>query len=344
MQAPKEIESGRMKGAGTIGIVKPAATRKLGGNHVTAVRWENIFRQLGWNVVQMEGWDGTECDVLVALHARKSHDSVLRFSRTHPALPIVVAGTGTDLYSDVPDGGEVRESLGLATRIVVLQGEAIDALPSDLRERARVIYQSVEPPKTKTPSNPELFEVTFLANIRPVKDPLTAVRAARLLPDDTNIRILHIGGSIDEDLVRELDAERAGCEAFVSLGELEHEEALAVLSRTRLSISTSRHEGGANVVSEALAYDVPIIATAIPGTLGLLGSDYPGTFKVGNAEALAEILVRASTDEVFYHRLREACREQAWVTAPSNELESWKRLLSELADAPNPAPPVSPGP
>jgi glycosyltransferase involved in cell wall biosynthesis len=73
-------------------------------------------------------------------------------------------------------------------------------------------------------------------------------------------------------------------------GAVPRTEALAVLARSRLLALTSLQEGGANVVSEALAAGVPIVSSAIPGSIGLLGADYPGYFPVGDTEALATVL------------------------------------------------------
>ena len=317
---------------GTIGIVHPGTAGPHSGNRTTAERWGDIFTHLGWNVFYTDSWDGTPCDVLVALHARHSHDSILRFHRRRPSAPIVVAGTGTDLYSDVEDGGEVRESLGLARRIVVLQALAVDALPQELRDRARLIHQSVPALEARPAPTPGVFEVAFLAHVRPVKDPLCAARAAALLPANTPIRILHLGGAIDEDLAAALEREAAKTDAFTSLGSLPRPEALQVLARSRLLVSTSRHEGGANVLSEALAFDVPIVATRIPGARGILGDDYPGFFPPSDAPALAALLVRASEDEAFYEALRTACRARAWIADPSVEFDAWHRLLEELTE------------
>jgi putative glycosyltransferase (TIGR04348 family) len=316
---------------GTIGIVHPGTQGIPSGNLTTAERWSGMFEQLGWSVFRTEIWDGRPCDILVALHARKSHDSVLRFHREYPGSPILVAGTGTDLYSDIEDGGAVRESLGFAWRIVVLQPLAVLELPQELRQRARVIHQSV--PARSQPPEPrsDVFEVAFLANIRPVKDPLCAVRAAKRLPASSSIRIVHMGVTIDPDLGEELAREAARTSRFTSLGSRPREEALERLANSRLLLSTSRHEGGANVLSEALALDVPILATRIPGSIGVLGEDYPGTFAVGDDAALAELLLRAETDAAYLADLRAACRERAWLVDPRTELESWKRLLDELA-------------
>ena len=321
----------------SIGIVEPRAPA-VGGNAITAERWARVFERLGWRAFRMESWDGGACDALVALHARKSHDSVVRFRRERPDGALIVAGTGTDLYTDIPDSGEVRESLGLATRVVVLQPLAIDALPEEVRPRARVIYQSVVPPVSRPEPASDAFEVCLLANLRPVKDPLCAPRATRLLPDESRVRLVHLGGAIDPELGAEVERESAANPRYRWLGERPHAEALETLSRSRLMVSTSRHEGGANAVSEALACDVPVLASRIPGTLGLLGEDYPGVYPVGDAHALAELLRSAEIDPGFYAALRAACRAQAWITDPETELERWQELLGELFDeAPAPS-------
>jgi len=312
------------------------------GNRTTAERWGGILRSLGWQVVHADSWDERSYDVLVALHARKSHDSVVRFHRAHPERPLIVCGTGTDLYTDVApaDGDEVKESLRCATRVVVLQPLALERLPSDVRERTQVIHQSVARPARAFQKPRDVFQVAFPANIRPVKDPLTAARAAELLPRDSAVRIVQAGAMLDEGLSGELSHAARECPAFVMRGALSHAESLELIGSSHLVLNTSRHEGGANVLSEALAYGVPILCTKIPGSLGLLGDPYPGAFPVGNAEALAELLVRASTLPAFYAELALACKERAWLTDPRTEREGWRRLLDEVrtpsAGAPSP--------
>lgn len=315
--------------AGTLAIVNPAPQMR-GGNRVTALRWAALFRKLGWRVFVEESWSGRSCDLLVALHARRSNSSAVRFKREHPARPLVVAATGTDVYSDVQDTGEARESFGLADRIVVLQPLSVEKLPEETRSRARVIYQAVRAPRQRPGRLRDVFEVCVIAHLRPVKDPLRPALAARLLPAASRIRIVHLGGLIDEFMRSELDREVRENARFRWLGDRPRTETLATLARARLLVSSSRHEGGANAVSEALALGVPILATRIPGSLGLLGEDYPGTFEVGDTQGLAELLARAETDAGFYQSLEKACRARAWLTDPAQELDSWRELLKEL--------------
>src|SRR5205823_6626067 len=94
---------------------------------------------------------------------------------------------------------------------------------------------------------------------------------------------------------------------------------------------TSILEGGANVISEALAASVPVVSSRIPGSVGLLGEDYPGYFPVGDTVALAKLLSRAETDSAFYEELRERCERLKYIADPRREIASWKELLEEVA-------------
>ena len=127
-----------------IGIVTPAPPGSRHGNRITALRWARILRRLGNRVSILQTYDGKPYDLLVALHARKSHASIVNFRRHNPSAPIIVALTGTDLYRDIRTNHRAQESLDMATRIVVLQPKAIEELRSSWRKKARVIYQSVE--------------------------------------------------------------------------------------------------------------------------------------------------------------------------------------------------------
>src|SRR6266487_2949804 len=133
-------ELGKMR----IGIVTPAPPNSRHGNRVTALRWGQILRRFGNRVSILQTYDGKPYDLLVALHARKSHSSIINFRQQHPVAPIIVALTGTDLYRDIRINHLAKESLGIATRIIVLQPKAIEELRPSWRKKTRVIYQSVE--------------------------------------------------------------------------------------------------------------------------------------------------------------------------------------------------------
>jgi glycosyltransferase involved in cell wall biosynthesis len=110
------------------------------------------------------------------------------------------------------------------------------------------------------------------------------------------------------------------------------------MARAALMVLSSIMEGGANVVSEALVAGVPILASRIDGSLGLLGRDYPGYFSVGDTEALAALLYRAETDFAFMAELRCHCATRAPLFEPAREQQSWHDVLQELTGAARRAP------
>jgi len=313
-----------------IRLVTPAAAGSRTGNGVTARRWTSILRALGHRVVVEQAYEGGPGDVLVALHARRSAASIRRFRDDHPKAPIVLALTGTDVYHDIHVDASAQRSLELASCFVVLQRLAVEQLPARLRSRCHVIYQSAVPPPGSFRPHPGRFDVALLAHLRPVKDPFLAAEATRLLPPDSTVRVRHAGGALEPEMEERARAEMESNRRYQWLGDLPRWKALRLLARCRLLVLTSVAEGGANVVSEALACSVPVVSTDIPGTLGILGPDYPGYFPVGDAKALAERLESAAADGAFYRRLHDICLELRPMVDPAREREGWRAVLRSL--------------
>jgi putative glycosyltransferase (TIGR04348 family) len=311
-------------------VVTPAPAGSLKGNRVTAERWAGLLSELGYSVAIAVEYRGENCDLLIALHALKSHSSIRRFRDARPSDPLVLGLTGTDLYGDIHTRPEAVESLMLATRLVLLQPLGKAALPVAAQDKARVIYQSVKMPLATEPIRSDVFEVCVMGHLRPVKDPLRTALATRLLPVASRIQVLHIGGALTEVLAEQARAEAARNRRYHWLGEYPQSEALGVLSRCRLLSLTSESEGGANVTSEAVVVGVPVISSHIDGSIGLLGEDYPGYFPVGDTEALASLLWRTETDTEFYNTLRDRCARLRPLFEPAREKQSWEHLLGEL--------------
>jgi putative glycosyltransferase (TIGR04348 family) len=312
-------------------LVSSAAPTAVVGNGVTADRWARILRALGHEVRIAQHYRPGPYRALVALHAVKSADAVREFHAEHPEAPVVIALTGTDLYPDLASTGVDPAVLRIASRLVVLQPRGVGQLDAGLRDRARVIVQSMSP-IPRVPPREDIFEVAFLAHLRPVKDPLRPAQATRLLPDGSRVRVTHVGDGLDEELAALARVESARNPRYHWLGRQPREQALRVLARSRLLVLTSRHEGGANVVSEALAAGVPVLSSSIPGSRGLLGEDYPGYFPVGDTPALADRLRAAETDRGgWYGELRLRCGELRPLVDPRREQRAWAALLAELS-------------
>jgi putative glycosyltransferase (TIGR04348 family) len=315
-----------------IAIVTPAGPQSRNGNRHTAARWAMLLRGLGHRVRVEQSWDGTPADVMIALHARRSHDSAMRFKQVFPQWPLVLALTGTDLYRDIRSDAAARESLRIADRIVVLQERACAELTSSVRRKTCVIYQSARPTRSLPPLT-SCFEVVVSGHLRDEKDPFRAAAALRHLPAASRVRVVHLGAPMSTDMAREAQQWMDREPRYRWLGELPHADARRRLARSRVMVISSRMEGGANVISEALAAGVPVIASRISGNIGMLGRDYAGYFPVENEKALARLLWHAEADAGFYRRLKTQCAARQGQVEPEREARALERLLAGLDGA-----------
>lgn len=319
-------EAGRTPGRRVV-IVTPAPRGSRAGNRTTALRWAALLRQLGAQVRIVEAWHGEPCDVLVAVHAVKTAASVLAAAAALPKLRIVVLLAGTDVYPRFDPDAATLAALQRADALVALQRHGVETLPPPLRGKVRTIVQSAVglPPHRHPP-----FRACVLAHLRPVKDPLLPVAALAHVPADVPIELQLAGRALTPDLAAAAQAAMAADPRVRWLGELPRRRARELLASSHVCVVPSTSEGGANVVSEALAAGTPVLATHIPGNLGLLGEDWPGLFPVGDARALGALLLRAATDGAFLRTLRSRTVALQPMVAPARERAAWQHLLADL--------------
>jgi putative glycosyltransferase (TIGR04348 family) len=313
-------------------LITPFPLAINNGNKITAVRWAQILRQLGHRVKVGQSYEGARCDLLIALHARRSYPSIEKFYQSHPELPLIVVLTGTDLYRDIRSDPNARRSLAIATRLIALQKMALSALPERFRAKTRIIYQSAAPYRQAKLKRKQIFQVCLIGHLRKEKDPLRAAMAVRRLPPESRIQVLHIGMTLDPRLEKLARIEAARNPRYRWLGELSHRQTRQTLARSDLAVITSRMEGSSNVLSEALASAVPVVASRIPGLIGTLGKTFGGYFPVGDTRRLTQLLLRSETDAKFYGRLKRQCEGLAYLVQPQREQQAWRDLLRELTN------------
>lgn len=313
-----------------IALVTPAPAQVHTGNRTTADRWAALLAELGHQVTIQKNWDGEECDLLIALHALRSFPAIQAFRQKHPRAPLVVALTGTDLYGNLKNSAEAMRSLDLASRVVVLQPLGVQVVPENVRPTVRVIYQSFERLSTTSQREENCFQVCQLAHLRAVKDPLLVAYAVRELPPSSRIQVKHAGAVLDPDFAAQVEAEQRANSRYQWLGPLSHGAAIELLLRSHLLVLTSHLEGGANVVSEAIAVGTPVISSLIPGSVGILGADYPGYFPVGDGAALRDQLLRAESCDGFYRDLQQRVAKLQPLVSVARERNAWASLLKEL--------------
>ncbi len=261
---------------------------------------------------------------MIALHARRSAPSIHAWAAQHPDKPLIVVLTGTDLYRDIRFDASARQSLQLATHLVVLQDAGLDELPQTLRHKVRVIFQSAPRLKPAVKSA-KRFNVVMVGHLRDEKDPMTYLRAAEILAAN-NIYFQLIGDGLDALLAQQV-AEATQKNTHINwLGGLPRAQTRQRIKRAHVLVNASLMEGGAHVILEAVQSGTPVLASRISGNIGMLGTDYAGYFDVGDALALAALGKRCATDAAFLAHLQSQCNRRAELFKPSVE----KRLVLNL--------------
>ena len=319
-----------------IRLVTPSPKALLDGNRVTARRWVRLLKALGHRATVARQYEGGSCDVLIALHAFKSFESIRRFHEKHPDKPLIVVLTGTDLYRDLHHRPEVQRSLKLATHVVALQKQALEELSASVRKKTCVIYQSAEPVKGNASPPKSYFRVCVVGNLRPEKDPFRAALASRHLPASSRIKILQVGEALGPEMEkRALDEDKKN-PRYRWLGALPYGKTRRLVADSHLVALTSRVEGSSNVLSEALISSVPVVASQIPGLIGTLGENYPGYFPLEDTQALTRQLRKAETEPAFYRELKAHCARLSWLVHPQREQNSWKKFLESISSNQSP--------
>ena len=310
-------------------IVSPALAEANNGNWHTASRWQKFLAPVADVQIALAWSNSTPADALIALHARRSADSIERFSQAHPHAPLALVMTGTDLYRDIRTEAAAQHAMQCASHVVVLQDEGLMALPAAVRARARVIVQSATK-LVRRDLSARPFELVAVGHLREEKDPATLMAAARLLRADAPLHITHIGSALDPALGELATQTMQACPRYRWLGALPRASARRHIASAQALVHMSRMEGGANVVIEAIRSGVPVLASHIDGNVGLLGADYGGYFPVGDAQALARLIQRAASDDAFLTHLRAQCAVREPRFTPATERAAVRGLLADM--------------
>ncbi len=318
-----------------VAIITPALADANNGNWRTANRWQTLLAN-HFRVIVHSSWPidappyaATEANVLIALHARRSADSIRRYRVARPNGKLIVVLTGTDLYADLATSEQARTSIELADALIVLQEDAIRYVPREHRKKTHVIYQSA---KTLTPAQKrkDALNCVVVGHLRAEKDPDIIFRLAESLPTQSPIHILHLGGPTDEKLAARAQSISATSQHYHWAGALSHGLTRAAIKRAHLLIHPSVMEGGANVIVEAISSGTPVLASRMSGNIGMLGQDYAGYFPVGDVEALRAQLDRCAHDANYLLRLNTASAARAKLFLPESERNALVSLISNL--------------
>ncbi len=316
-----------------LALVTPALAGANNGNWQTAQRWARLLKS-HYRVSVTDRWRSGDEALMVALHARRSAASVADWqARFGGRRPLVVVLTGTDLYRDIVHDADAQRSLALARRLVVLHEAGVQDLPAPWQHKAVVCLQSA-PSRRQLVKTDRHLRALMVGHLREEKSPQTFFEAALALAHRPDVRLDHIGGALDAALAAQAKALMQMQPNYRWLRALPHEATRRRIQAAHVLVHTSRMEGGAHVVIEALTSGTPVLASRIPGNLGLLGADYGGYFDWDDAKALVTLLQRARDDAAMLPALQAQCAARAGRFDPAHERSTLLRLLSDLLPPP----------
>lgn len=313
-------------------MITPAQPGSKAGNRATAERWETLLESAGHSVDVVTEYHGEPCDAFIALHAWRSVDAIRHFRETWPEKPLIVALTGTDIYQHQHEYPEdTRYSMGAADALIGLHDLVAHDIPAGFASKLVTLYQSAEGPEAFPAPQADLTKessgVCVIGHLRDEKDSLRAAYAARLLPKDSKVQVFCAGKAHNDAWHNKAEREMAENPRFHWLGELDKTRTRQLMANSRLMVISSVMEGGANVVSEACRAGLPVLASDIPGNVGLLGRDYAGYFPVGDEQALAGLLQHAETEPTFLESLKAQVSNLAERFLPEKEQASLEQAL-----------------
>jgi putative glycosyltransferase (TIGR04348 family) len=269
--------------------------------------------------------------MMVALHAWRSADSIAAFHEKYPDRLLIVALTGTDMYRFMHSHPEVTlHSINIAHHLVALHDLAYLTIPERHRNKLTIIKQSAVPLPRRLPPRKRTFDLCIAGHLRDEKDSLRAALAARDLPSSSKIRILHYGKAHNGEWGERARNEMQRNPRYHWYGELPHWQVRQAYARCRAMVLSSRMEGGANVISEAVMADLPVLASDIPGSVGLLGEHYSGYYPVEDTTALGELMLKAENDPEFLPLLLKQSSPLKQEFTEAAEYDAWRNLLEEL--------------
>lgn len=331
---------GRVSETPNLILVSPALAQANNGNWHTARRWAQCLSGR-FRVHLTPHWDEAAvpppAEAMIALHARRSAPSIHAWANRHPDKPLIVILTGTDLYRDIHSDADAQRSLALATHLVVLQEAGLEDLPVALRGKTSVIYQSARALKPALkPQWP--FRAVMVGHLREEKDPLTWLRAAQRLAAQAAIRwhalaFDQIGDALTPELARAVRAAEKSIPGYRWLGGLPPASTRQHIKRAHVLVNSSRMEGGAQVILQAVQCGTPVLASHIRGNVGMLGTGYAGYFATGDDMALAVLLRRCADDRGFLALLERQCSERAHLFDPAEEKRRVINLVTSALKA-----------
>ena len=140
-----------------------------------------------------------------------------------------------------------------------------------------------------------------------------------------DFKLVVVGDGPEYENLKKLCHDMGVEQKVVFTGRLNHEETLALLKRSDVFILNSHYEGLPHTVIEAMAYQCPVIATGLEGTIEVIEDGQNGiTIEPGNTSQLSGKLLFILGNEA----IKKEMVAEAYETVKSKF--TWDSTLGQL--------------
>jgi len=203
------------------------------------------------------------------------------------------------------------------------------------RSKSLVINNAISLPSKSLQSQSkenDVFTLTSLAHFRPQKDYLTLFKAIKILKDkQIPVRLFCLGHLYGQSWPEELVAKLGLNEEIKLMGFLDSTE--DYIGRSDVLVLSSLWEGTPNALLEAMANEIPIISSRIPGCEDLVQKSGAGLlFNPGSAQDLAGVIEELLKMEAK-RKMDMGKRGRTFIMDNFSEnkiYEEWKALITKL--------------
>lgn len=266
-------------------------------------------------------------DVLFAAWAYPDAFAAARMARDFNC-PLVVNVLGSDI-NEIPRNARLRplvtQALVSAQRVVAVSGALADKV-CELgveRERACVVHNGVDGDTFKLQDRNQVRQalgldsgqrlICYVGRLSEEKRVDCLIEALALLHSaGDDVRAILVGDGPQMSALKQLAARRGVSDAVTFVGERGHNEIPDWISAADVFCLPSRREGCPNVILEALACGIPVVASRVGGIPELLSADNGLMVEPENPEQLAAALGSALSRKWDPQSLRDTVGCLSW--------------------------------
>ena len=305
----------------------------------------------GWNPRKLAAHSAYFAEAVVAghwmwragyrhVHSHFTSTVALLAARVFP-LRLSLTLHGPDEFTD-PQGFHLQEKVAASSLVCAISqfGRSQILRFCDPNDGAKIqvlplgVNTDLYSPRTFRPG-PEVFEIASVGRLARVKGfPLLHAAVEQLVREGRRLRLRLAGDGPERDSLA-AEIERRGLSSHVRLeGALNTEGILALYRETDIFALASFAEGVPVVLMEAMAMEIPCVATRITGIPELIRDGVDGLLVTpSDANELACALARLMDDPVLRHSMGEQARLRVVESYNLNrnaaaQAETFRRYLS----------------